>query len=82
MTSRGQLRIYLGSERAAAPRHREYTGALGGPDIEIYARTTTFAIMQSIRLDRGPSGGVHLRPQRTNPISRAGTVRRDVDGYR
>jgi hypothetical protein len=29
---------------------------LGGADIEIFTRTTTFAIMQSIRLDRGPSG--------------------------
>jgi hypothetical protein len=26
---------------------------------EIFTRTTTFAIMQSIRLDRGPSGPVH-----------------------
>ena len=28
-------------------------------DIETFTRTTTFAIMQSIRLDRGPSGPVH-----------------------
>jgi hypothetical protein len=28
-------------------------------DIEIFTRTTTFAIMQSIRLDHGPSGPVH-----------------------
>jgi hypothetical protein len=25
----------------------------------VFTRTTTFAIMQSIRLDRGPSGPVH-----------------------
>jgi hypothetical protein len=28
-------------------------------DIEIFTRTTTFQIMQSLRLDRGPSGPVH-----------------------
>ena len=28
-------------------------------DIEIFTTTTTFAIMQSLRLDRGPSGPVH-----------------------
>jgi hypothetical protein len=31
---------------------------------EIFTRTTTFAIMQSIRLDRGPSGPVHPCPIR------------------
>ena len=47
------------TEHAAAPVITKYTGVLGGADIEIYTRTTTFAIMQSIRLDRGPSGPVH-----------------------
>ena len=47
------------TEHAAAPIIAKYTGVLGGADIEIYTRTTTFAIMQSIRLDRGPSGPVH-----------------------
>jgi hypothetical protein len=47
------------SEHAAAPVIAKYTGVLGGADIEVYTRTTTFAIMQSIRLDRGPSGPVH-----------------------
>ena len=28
---------------------------LGGADIEIFTRITTFAIMQSLRLDRGPA---------------------------
>jgi hypothetical protein len=28
-------------------------------DIEVFTRTTTFAIMQSLRLDKGPSGPVH-----------------------
>src|ERR1700677_2446231 len=47
------------TEHAAAPVIANYTGLLGGADIEVYTRTTTFAIMQSIRLDRGPSGPVH-----------------------
>ncbi len=47
------------TEHAAAPVIAKYTGVLGGADIEIFTRTTTFAIMQSIRLDRGPSGPVH-----------------------
>jgi len=47
------------TEHAAAPVIAKYTGVLGGADIEVYTRTTTFAIMQSIRLDRGPSGPVH-----------------------
>jgi hypothetical protein len=47
------------TEHAAAPVVAKYTGVLGGADIEIFTRTTTFAIMQSIRLDRGPSGPVH-----------------------
>ena len=47
------------TEHAAAPVVAKYTGVLGGADIEIFTWTTTFAIMQSIRLDRGPSGPVH-----------------------
>jgi glyoxylase-like metal-dependent hydrolase (beta-lactamase superfamily II) len=47
------------TEHAAAPVIAKYTGVLGGADIEIFTRTTTFAIMQSIRLDHGPSGPVH-----------------------
>ena len=47
------------TEHAAAPVIAKYTGVLGGADIGIFTRTTTFAIMQSIRLDRGPSGPVH-----------------------
>ena len=51
--------LYAVTERAAAPVIAKYTGVLGGADIEIFTRTTTFAIMQSLRLDRGPSGPVH-----------------------
>jgi glyoxylase-like metal-dependent hydrolase (beta-lactamase superfamily II) len=47
------------TEHAAAPVVAKYTGVLGGADIEVFTRTTTFAIMQSIRLDRGHSGPVH-----------------------
>jgi glyoxylase-like metal-dependent hydrolase (beta-lactamase superfamily II) len=47
------------TERAAAPIIAKYTGVLAAADIEIFTRTTTFAIMQSLRLDRGPSGPVH-----------------------
>jgi glyoxylase-like metal-dependent hydrolase (beta-lactamase superfamily II) len=47
------------TERAAAPVVAKYTGVLAAADIEVFTRTTTFAIMQSLRLDRGPSGPVH-----------------------
>jgi len=32
---------------------------LAAADIATFTTTTTFAIMQSLRLDRGPSGPVH-----------------------
>jgi hypothetical protein len=32
---------------------------LAAADIEEFTTTTTFAIMQSLRLDSGPSGPVH-----------------------
>ena len=41
------------AEHAAAPVIAKYTGVLGGADIEIFTRTTTFQIMQSLRLDHG-----------------------------
>ena len=47
------------TERAAAPVIAKYTGVLAAADIEVFTRTTTFAIMQSLRLDKGPSGPVH-----------------------
>jgi len=48
------------TERAAAPVIAKYTGVLAAADIEIFTTTTTtFAIMQSLRLDPGPSGPVH-----------------------
>jgi glyoxylase-like metal-dependent hydrolase (beta-lactamase superfamily II) len=47
------------TDRAAAPVIAKYTGVLAAADIEEYTWSTTFAIMQSLRLDRGPSGPVH-----------------------
>jgi glyoxylase-like metal-dependent hydrolase (beta-lactamase superfamily II) len=47
------------TERAAAPVIAKYTGVLAAADIEEFTLTTTFAIMQSLRLDKGPSGPVH-----------------------
>jgi len=44
---------------ASAPVIAKYAGVLAAADIEIFPATTTFAIMQSLRLDRGPSGPVH-----------------------
>ena len=50
----------------AAPIIAKYTGVLAAADIEIFTRTTTFAIMQWLRLDRGP--------QRASPPLTAGPV--------
>jgi len=41
------------AERAAAPIVAKYTGVLAAADIEVFTYTTTFQIMQSLRLDRG-----------------------------
>ena len=55
------IKGHLGTvtERAAAPVIAKYTGVLAAADIEDFTLTTTFAIMQSLRLDKGPSGPVH-----------------------
>ena len=47
------------TERAAAPVIAKYTGVLAAADIAEFTTTTTFQIMQSLRLDRGPTGPVH-----------------------
>jgi glyoxylase-like metal-dependent hydrolase (beta-lactamase superfamily II) len=47
------------TDRIAAPVIAKYTGVLAAADIEVFTRTTSFAIMQSLRLDYGPSGPVH-----------------------
>jgi hypothetical protein len=46
------------TERGRA-HHRDIHGVLAAADIEVFTTTTTFAIMQSLRLDHGPSGPVH-----------------------
>src|ERR1700742_3771014 len=65
------------TERAAAPVIAKYTGVLAAADIEVFTMTTTFAIMQSLRLDKGPSGPVHpLSPdERRAPGPAAGRSR-------
>jgi hypothetical protein len=47
------------TERAAVPVIAKYTGVLAAADIEAFTKTTTFLIMQSLRLDKGRSGPVH-----------------------
>jgi glyoxylase-like metal-dependent hydrolase (beta-lactamase superfamily II) len=47
------------TERAAAPIVAKYTGVLAAADVKELTYTTTFTIMQSLRLDKGPSGPVH-----------------------
>jgi glyoxylase-like metal-dependent hydrolase (beta-lactamase superfamily II) len=47
------------TERAAAPIVAKYTGVLAAADVKEFTYTTTFQIMQSLRLDSGPSGPVH-----------------------
>ena len=47
------------TECAAAPIIAKYTGVLAAADIAEFTTSTTFQIMQSLRLDRGPSGPVH-----------------------
>jgi glyoxylase-like metal-dependent hydrolase (beta-lactamase superfamily II) len=41
------------TERAAAPIIAKYTGVLAAADVKEFTMTTTFQIMQSLRLDRG-----------------------------
>ena len=47
------------TRQAAAPVIAKYTGVLAAADVEELTYTTTFQIMQSLRLDKGPSGPVH-----------------------
>jgi glyoxylase-like metal-dependent hydrolase (beta-lactamase superfamily II) len=50
------------TERAAAPIIAKYTGVLAAADIEVFTRTTTFQIMQSLRLDRGVTVSSYVHP--------------------
>jgi glyoxylase-like metal-dependent hydrolase (beta-lactamase superfamily II) len=47
------------TDQIVGPVVAKYTGVLAAADIEVFTRTTSFAIMQSLRLDSGPSGPVH-----------------------
>lgn len=47
------------TERTAAPVIAKYTGVLAAADVAVFTNTTAFAIMQSIRLDLGPSAPTH-----------------------
>ena len=58
------------TERAAAPVIAKYTGVLAAADIEEFTSTTTFAIMQSLRLDKGPADrSTPDRPMHRRPCS-------------
>jgi glyoxylase-like metal-dependent hydrolase (beta-lactamase superfamily II) len=47
------------TDRAAGPIIAKYTGVLAAADVAEFTRSTTFTILQSIRLDLGPSGPLH-----------------------
>jgi glyoxylase-like metal-dependent hydrolase (beta-lactamase superfamily II) len=55
------VRGYLNAatERAAAPVIEKYTGVLAAADVEEFTTSTTFMILQSLRLDRGVGSQVH-----------------------
>ena len=67
---RGGVNVWAGvkahldtvTERAAAPVIAKYTGVLAAADIAEFTRTTTFQIMQSVRLDRGFTVSTYLHP--------------------
>ncbi len=44
--------------RPAPPVIAKYAGVLAAADIEVFTTTTTFQVMQSLRLDRGRLGPV------------------------
>ncbi|HET6292493.1 MAG TPA: MBL fold metallo-hydrolase [Kribbella sp.] len=47
------------TEEAAAPVIAKYTGVLGAADVPAFTTSTTFSILQSIRLDLGTGSQVH-----------------------
>jgi glyoxylase-like metal-dependent hydrolase (beta-lactamase superfamily II) len=55
------VRGYLDAvtDAAAKPVIAKYTGVLAAADVEVFTTTTTFMILQSMRLDLGPSAPVH-----------------------
>ena len=61
----GGVKAHLDTVTERAPIIAKYTGVLAAADIEVFTNTTTFQIMQSLRLDRGQLGPVHPDPHRT-----------------
>jgi hypothetical protein len=55
------VRGYLDAvtDAAAAPVITNYPGVLAAADVEVFTTTTTFMILQSMRLDLGPSAPLH-----------------------
>ena len=47
------------TDAATAPVVKKYTGVLAAADVEEFTRSTTFMILQSIRLDQGAGSQVH-----------------------
>jgi hypothetical protein len=47
------------TDRSARPVIAKYTGVLAAADVEVFTTTTTFMILQSMRLDLGPSAPLH-----------------------
>src|SRR6266540_1519916 len=47
------------TDAAAKPVIAKYTGVLAAADVEVFTTTTTFMILQSKRLDLGPSAPLH-----------------------
>jgi hypothetical protein len=47
------------TDQAAAPIIAKYTGVLAAADVPALTTTTTFSILQSIRLDLGGGSQVH-----------------------
>jgi glyoxylase-like metal-dependent hydrolase (beta-lactamase superfamily II) len=47
------------TDAAAKPVIAKYTGVLAAADVEVFTTTTTFMILQSMRLDLGPSAPLH-----------------------
>jgi len=47
------------TDRAAAPVIQKYTGVLAAADVEEFTRSTTFMVLQSMRLDLGAGSQVH-----------------------
>jgi len=56
---RGWLGPLIGCWLAAAPVIAKYTGVLAAADVEALTRTTTFTILQSMRVAIGPSSPRH-----------------------